>query len=381
MNSGNMRTAFVVLCAALLSVLILLQSCGSNEIPFDSIVKTEKENKGKMREEAKLGADKDIDSAEKLKEIYLAGGCFWGMEQLMQSIPGVKDAVSGYANGSSAADANYRKVCEGKTGFRETVKVLYDPSEVSLDQLLLAYFYVIDPTVKDRQGNDIGSQYRTGVYYTDEESKGTVERIADIERERSPEFFVETGILKNFYEAEEYHQDYLEKNPQGYCHIPREAIKLFSELKIDAGAYKRPAEEEIKKRLSEEEYKVTREGATERPFSNAYWNSFQKGIYVDAVTGEPLFSSEDKYESSCGWPAFTRPISEALLRKKEDLSYGMRRTEVLSRAGNSHLGHVFENDPESPNGVRYCINGASLKFIPYEDMEAKGYGQFKSLFD
>ena len=313
--------------------------------------------------------------------IYLAGGCFWGLEKLMQSIPGVTDAVSGYANGTGEADANYSAVCAGGTGFRETVKVTYDPGLVSLDALLLAYFYVVDPTVENRQGNDVGSQYQTGVYYTDDASKETVERIAALERGRREKFVVEIGPLVNFFPAEEYHQDYLDKNPNGYCHIPRAEIELFSRLKIDPGDYKKPAAEAIRDRLTDEQYRVTQEGATESPFRNEFWDQFEKGIYVDVVTGEPLFSSADKFESGCGWPAFSKPIEEPAVVELPDDSHGMHRTEVRSRAGDSHLGHVFTGDRESPNGVRYCINSASLRFVPYEKMEQEGYGGLLSLFD
>ena len=320
-----------------------------------------------------------MDATENV--IYLAGGCFWGMEQLMQSIPGVIDAQSGYANGTCAADADYRTVCGGGTGFRETVRVEYDPERVSLDALLLAYFYVIDPTVRDRQGNDVGSQYQTGVYYTNDSARETVERIAQIERGRSDKFFVEIGPLKNYYPAEEYHQDYLEKNPGGYCHIPREEMELFSKLRIDPGDYKKPAAQAIRDRLTDEQYRVTQESGTERAFTGEYWDEFEKGIYVDVVTGEPLFSSTDKYESGCGWPAFTRPIEAPAVVELNDDSLGIRRTEVRSRAGDSHLGHVFTGDPESPNGVRYCINSAALRFVPYADMDAEGYGYLKYLFE
>ena len=313
--------------------------------------------------------------------IYLAGGCFWGMEQLMQSIPGVIDAESGYANGTCEADADYKTVCKGETGFRETVRVEYDPEQVSLDALLLAYFYVIDPTVQNRQGNDRGSQYQTGVYYTNESARETVKRIAEIERGRSEKFFVEIGPLKNYYPAEEYHQNYLEKNPNGYCHIPRAEMELFSRLRIDPGDYQKPAAESIRDKLTAEQYRVTQESGTERAFTGEFWDKFEKGIYVDVVTGEPLFSSTDKYESGCGWPAFTKPIESPAVVEKEDLSHGMRRTEVRSRAGDSHLGHVFTGDPESPNGVRYCINSAALRFVPYEKMEAEGYGYLLYLFE
>ena len=320
-------------------------------------------------------------SHESENVIYFAGGCFWGIEQLMQSIPGVIDAQSGYANGTGEKDASYAVVVTGKTGFRETVRVEYDPEQVSLDALLLAYFYVIDPTVKDRQGNDIGTQYQTGVYYTNDKAKETVERIAELERSRSEQFFVEIGPLRNYYPAEEYHQDYLVKNPYGYCHIPWEEMELFSKLRIDPGDYQKPAVEVIREKLTDEQYYVTQEGGTEYAFENEFWNQFEKGIYVDVVTGEPLFSSTDKYESSCGWPAFTKPIEEPSIVELEDLSYGMYRVEVRSRTGNSHLGHVFENDPESPNGVRYCINSASLRFVPYAEMEAEGYGYLLDLFE
>ena len=320
-----------------------------------------------------------MDNTENV--IYLAGGCFWGIELLMQSIPGVIDAESGYANGTCKEDADYKTVCMGGTGFRETVRVEYDPEQVSLDALLLAYFYVIDPTVQKQQGNDRGSQYQTGVYYTNENARKTVKRIADIERGRSEKFFVEIGPLKNYYTAEEYHQNYLEKNPGGYCHIPRAEIELFSQLRIDPGDYQKPAAEAIKDKLTAEQYRVTQESDTERPFTGEFWDKFEKGIYVDVVTGEPLFSSTDKYESGCGWPAFTKPIEGPAVVEKEDLSHGMRRTEVRSRVGDSHLGHVFTGDPESPNGVRYCINSAALRFVPYEKMEAEGYGYLLYLFE
>lgn len=308
------------------------------------------------------------------KLIYLAGGCFWGIEQLMQSMPGVLDAVSGYANGSCEAQANYPAVCTGKTGFRETVRVSYDPEAVSLDQLLFAYFSVIDPAAVNRQGHDVGTQYQAGVYYADEEARTVVERVAALARGRAKGFAVEIGPLKNFFPAEEYHQDYLDKNPGGYCHIPRAEIERLSRAVVDAGRYARPAEERIAAMLTQEQYAVTQDGATERPFANAYHQERREGVYVDVVTGEPLFFSRDKYDSSCGWPAFQRPVEEAVVVTRPDDSHGMRRTEVRSRAGDSHLGHVFENDPESPNGVRYCINSAALRFIPREEMEAQGYG-------
>lgn len=206
-----------------------------------------------------------------------------------------------------------------------------------------------------------------------------MERITEIERSRASEFHVEISPLLNYYPAEEYHQNYLEKNPYGYCHIPWEEIQLFSKLRIDPGDYQKPAADTIRDNLTAQQYAVTQKNDTEYPFSNEYWDHFAKGIYVDIVTGEPLFSSTDKFESSCGWPAFSKPIEAPALVELEDNSHGMQRIEVRSRAGDSHLGHVFENDPESPNGVRYCINSASLRFIPYSRMEEEGYGYLLEL--
>ena len=366
------------------ATLIFLSGCAGSShrsVPSEEIAVETSNISTKNGQEVEVEMEIMDFSHESENVIYFAGGCFWGLEQLMQSIPGVIDAQSGYANGTGAEDANYEAVCRKDTGFRETVRVEYDPEQVSLDALLLAYFYVIDPTVENRQGNDIGTQYQTGVYYTNDKARDTVERIAELERSRSEKFVVEIGPLLNYYPAEEYHQDYLVKNPYGYCHIPWEEMELFSKLRIDPGDYQKPAAEVIRDKLTEEQYYITQEAGTEYAFQNEFWDHFAKGIYVDIVTGEPLFSSTDKYESSCGWPAFTKPIEEPSIVELEDFSYGMHRIEVRSRAGNSHLGHVFENDPESPNGVRYCINSGSLRFVPYDEMEAEGYGYLLDLFE
>ena len=322
-----------------------------------------------------MDLEKDPESV-----IYLAGGCFWGTEHLMQSIPGVIDAMSGYANGSGEQDARYQTVKAGGTGFKETVRVEYDPEKVSLDALLFAYFYVVDPTVRNRQGNDIGTQYQAGIYYTNPRAEETVRRIAALEKGRCSRFCVEIGPLINFYPAEEYHQNYLEKNPGGYCHIPWDEMALFSHLRIDPGRYRKPPEAVIRASLSEQQYRVIREGATEPSFANAYYDEFREGIYTDIVTGEPLFSSRSKYKNGSGQPVFSAPIELPVLAEREDRSSGTVRTEVRSRAGDSHLGHVFP-DPKSPSGTCYCICSAALRFIPKEKMEAQGYGYLLSLFD
>lgn len=319
----------------------------------------------------------DSDASE-LAVIYFAGGCFWGIQKLMQSIPGVVETTCGYANGTGKGKPTYESVCEGKDGDREAVRVVYDPKRVSLDALLFAFFGVIDPTRENGQGNDFGPQYQTGIYYVDPSSKQTVERIAEMERQRDLQHFaVEIKPLQRFHEAESYHQHYLDKNPSGYCHISPKKIQQSGNMAFDPVAYRRPEHETLAARLTDQQYKVTQQAATEPPFQNEFWEHSEPGIFVDVVTGEPLFSSRDKYESSCGWPSFSAALDPNALVQRKDYSNFMVRTEVRSRVGDSHLGHVFFGDFESPNGTRYCINSAALRFIPYDEMDAAGYGDLK----
>lgn len=316
------------------------------------------------------------------KTIYLAGGCFWGLQKLLKEMPGVLHTVCGYANGTGGEDADYETVCTGQTGFRETVQVDYDPAAVTLDRLLFAFFDVIDLTAVNRQGNDVGTQYQSGVYWEpeDAETAGSVARVSGIAKERCDEFAVELKPLQNFYPAEDYHQDYLDRFPGGYCHISPSAIKRIPSEQIDPGRYPRPEKQRIRERLSDLQYAVTQEAGTEPPFDNDYWDMDEPGIYVDVVTGEPLFTSKDKFESSCGWPAFSAPIEAGTVTEQSDTSFGMVRTEVRSRSGNSHLGHVFRGPYEGPDGVRYCINSAALRFVPFDEMEEAGYGWLKERF-
>ena len=327
------------------------------------------------------GLDGTYQKEDGREVIYLAGGCFWGMEKLAAALPGVVDAVSGYANGTCDGTPTYELVCRGGTGFRETVRVVYDPAVITLPQILQAYFLVIDPTVSNRQGNDIGAQYQTGVYYNDTASEETVERIFAAEAGKYTSFAVEHGPLVVFYDAEAYHQDYLEKNPDGYCHIPAHEIDAVAALIAAEESYEKPTPEQLKKSLTAEQYDVTQNGVTEHPFTGEYYDTFEAGIYVDVTTGQPLFRSADKYRSSCGWPSFSAPIYEGVVRYTADTSYGMDRTEVRSDVGDAHLGHIFTDDPESPNGVRYCINSASLRFVPKAEMAAQGYGAYLILLE
>ena len=310
-----------------------------------------------------------MESKQEQQIIYLAGGCFWGLEAYMERIQGVTDAVSGYANGKGDT-TNYQLL--HATDHAETVKVTYDPNKISLDKLLQYYFRVIDPTSINKQGNDRGRQYRTGIYYQNEQDKAVIEAaLKTLQSKYQAPIQIEVEPLKNYVEAEEYHQDYLKKNPNGYCHID---IKKADEPLIDDKKYPKPSDAELKQKLTALQYDVTQGKHTERSFSNEYWDNFAPGIYVDITTGEPLFSSKDKFESGCGWPSFTKPIAAEVAEYQRDNSFNMTRIEVLSRSGHAHLGHVFDDGPRDKGGLRYCINSASIKFIPLDEMEKQGYG-------
>lgn len=316
-----------------------------------------------------------------MKTIYFAGGCFWGSERYFRMIPGVVDVECGYVQGRVVTAPTYEEVCSGSTGCREAVKVDYDPERISLDALILAFFEIIDPTMSHRQGNDIGEQYQTGIYYTSPEDGERVDIIMNIERSLYKHFAVESGKLTSYYTAEEYHQRYLEKNPGGYCHITQDKFDELAKVIEEAQQTGTPIDVAIKDAFALEAYKVTQQNATEPPFTNEFASTEKRGLYVDITTGEPLFKSDDKFISSCGWPAFSRAIDESAIAEKDDFSHGMHRPEVRSTKGDAHLGHVFENDLESPTSTRYCINSAALRFIPYENLIEEGYGHYRSLFD
>ena len=307
------------------------------------------------------------------KTIYLAGGCFWGVEKYLSLIPGVLETQAGYANGKTE-NPTYEQVCGEGTGHAETVKVVYDDGRLPLGELLRRFFEGIDPTSVNKQGNDEGVQYRTGIYYTQPEEKAAIlEALDHLQTQYRRPVAVEAAPLENYSPAEDCHQKYLDKNPGGYCHI-------------SAGAFARAGRplpsgrrEERIAGLTDLQYRVTQENGTEPPYHNEYCNEFREGIYVDIVSGDPLFISTDKFESGCGWPSFTKPIDQAAVKEQADFSHGMRRTEVRGRESDSHLGHVFDDGPAGGGGLRYCINSAALRFIPRECMEAEGYGAYESL--
>ena len=284
------------------------------------------------------------------KVIYLAGGCFWGVEAFISRLKGVNQTEVGYANGRDLAPT-YEKVCTGKTGHAETVKVTYNPEIIPLDEILENFFKIIDPYTLNRQGNDVGSQYRTGIYWQENEQREIVLNFLKEKQKFAPKrIVIEAYPISSFYPAEMYHQKYLERNPKGYCHVD---LNLIDCEEFD--------------HLTKEEFEITQLAMTEAPYSGKYDDFFEDGVYVDVVDGEVLFSSEDKFDSGCGWPAFSKPINEDAITQNRDFSHGTTRIEVRSAKANSHLGHLFHDGPGGSK--RYCINSAALKFIPKDEVE------------
>ena len=322
-------------------------------------------------------------------EIYLAGGCFWGTEFLMRNVPGVVDVEVGYVNGPTR-NPTYLDVYKG-SGHAESAHVIYDPKVIPLLKLLDIYYQSIDPTLVNEQNKSYDAQYRSGIYFSDPADEAIIkESLKNLQGNFFNSVTVECAPVKNFYRAEEEHQQYLFKNPNGYCHVSRSLID--EQAKADAArdfpnkdfsrsrVYGRP-DRKVLEDLSELQREVTQEGATEPPYKNEYNEEKREGIYVDVTNGQPLFLSTDKFDSGCGWPAFSKPIDKNYLKERKDFSYGIESVEIRAKASGAHLGHVFDDGPKDKGGLRYCINSAALRFIPIEKMAEEGYGEWLDLFE
>lgn len=316
---------------------------------------------------------------EQWEKATFAGGCFWCMVSPFDEQPGIKEVISGYTGGHTE-NPTYEEVCSDTTGHYEAVQITFDPNVFPYEKLLELYWQQIDPTDPDGQFNDRGSSYRTAIFYHNDTQRQLAEQ-SKRKLEESGRFTkpIVTKILPAapFYRAEEHHQYYYKKNPFHY--------NLYKEGSGRAAFIRKHwknqiNDEELKKILTPLQYEVTRNNGTEPPFRNEYWDNEEEGIYVDIISGEPLFSSTDKYDAGCGWPSFTKPIRRMEIEERLDTSYGMRRIEVRAKTSDSHLGHVFDDGP-APYGTRYCINSAALRFIPKDKLEEEGYGEYLQLFE
>jgi peptide methionine sulfoxide reductase msrA/msrB len=338
------------------------------------------------------GAFSMVTSEKKTEKAVFAGGCFWCMTPPFEKLDGVISVVSGYTGGPGL-NPNYEDYAE--KGHIEAVEITFDPAKITYVELLNVFWRQIDPTDGGGQFVDRGPQYRSAIFYLDEEQKKLAEKSKeDLARSGRFDKPITTEIIKAsvFYPAEDYHQDYYKKSPIKYefyrFNSGRDQF-LSKEWKNDNKAvppekvnssFIKPSREALKKKLTAEQFQVTQKNGTEKPFDNEYWDNHRDGIYVDLVSGEPLFSSLDKYESGTGWPSFKKPLEPGNIIEKTDNTLFMKRVEVRSRLGDSHLGHVF-NDGPKPLGLRYCMNSAALRFVPREDLEKEGYGQYLKLFE
>jgi len=361
-----MKTQFVITLSLIAAIMVVVSACVN------------------MLEDSLMENSTDI----KLENATFAGGCFWCMEPPFEILDGVDEVMAGYTGGDIESPS-YEEVLSGKTGHYEAVQIRYDPERITYEKLLEVYWRQIDPTDGGGQFADQGPQYQAAIFYHDQEQKELAEK-SKLRLEKSGKYnkSIVTQVLpyKEFYVAEDYHQDYYMENPMRYKFYRENSGRedylkdKWPEEESSYEDYQKPSDDELKAVLTPLQCEVTQQNGTEPSFDNEYWNNEEDGIYVDIVSGEPLFSSTDKFQSGTGWPSFTKPLEAGNIVEIEDISHGMARIEVRSKYADSHLGHLFDDGPEL-TGERYCMNSAALRFIPKDKLAEEGYGEYEYLFE
>jgi peptide methionine sulfoxide reductase msrA/msrB len=374
-----MTIKLVVACLAI-ALVALLARAGTKE---DGMAQVGNPNCGKDPGHAGHGTPLQARGSNQLA--IFAQGCFWGVEERFRKVPGVVATAVGYAGGH-AKNPSYEDVCTGETGHAESVLVEFDPAKVSYAELLRFFWTSHDPTSGNAQGPDHGTQYRSAIYTFGDEQLREAKASRDEQQKKLVDpITTEIAPAGPFWIAEDYHQQWDEKHGRLSCPLPhRPRVKKAAAepppATAPSGNGHKPSDPELRKKLTPEQYAVTQKDGTEPPFHNAYWNNHEAGIYVDVVSGEPLFSSRDKFDSGTGWPSFTKPIEPGNVVTRDDHKLFMSRTEVRSKGADSHLGHVFDDGP-APTGLRFCMNSASLRFVPVSKLTEEGYGKYLTEFE
>lgn len=345
------------------------------------------------------------------RTMIVAGGCFWCVEADLEKTPGVIEVVSGYGGGNTD-NPTYKTY--GSGGHREIVEVTYDANQISFEDILIVTLKTTDPTDDDGTFNDRGDKYSSAFFYETDEQLAIINNlIAEVDEHGPYEqpLAIDVEPRPTFWKAEDNHQDYYKgtltklkyqyyRNASGRSDFIKEhwgedkspdlswrtqfnssATSMNDTQTYAWASYVKPDKETLRSTLDAEAFDVTQEDGTERRHTSPLDKNWERGIYVDILSGEPLYSSRDKFDSGTGWPSFVAPITPDALTLHEDRKLFSVRTETRSAIADNHIGHVFNDGPADRGGMRYCMNGVALRFVPEADMVAEGYEDFLQYLD